>query len=358
MTRRTLSVAAVSLLLSTASIAVLATAAQAAGWDADKAHAECRDFKTDGMAEDGVYGPWFQAMYKHYGWTDCHRTDNDIGSAEVIAAYEAEKNNPQAVVADIGIAFGPVAAAKGLTLKYVPTGSDFVPAAYKEPGGGWIGSVVGAVGFTVNLEAVPEAPQSWADLQKPEFKGKVKGPSPASGGTGFMTVLAANQALGGTPQDLSKAYAYFKSLRDNGNWYNGPCDFPDLERGACAIKIQYDFYGLAENVMPLKKKGVKAAFILPKDGTIWAPSALLPNGSTDKPDLAKAILDFAMTEDAALAWAQTYAHPMKAVFGGYKLPADVTKDWPSAADYSSAAALQSFPEVGKVAAEWEATVLK
>ena len=356
MTRPRLSFAAFSVLLP--ALVAIGAQAQAAAWDPEKAHAECRDFKTDGMADDGVYGPWFQAMYKHYGWTDCHRTDNDIGSAEVIAAYEAEKNNPQAVMADIGIAFGPVAAARGITLKYVPAGSDFVPAEYKEPGGGWIGSVVGAVGFTVNLEAVPHAPQSWADLETADFKGKVKGPSPASGGTGYMTVLAANQAMGGTATDLSKGYAYFRKLKDEGNLYNGPCDIPDLERGACAIKIQYDFYGLAEGVASMKKKGINAAFILPKDGTIWAPSALLPNGFTDKPDLAKAILDFAMTDDAANAWATTYAHPMKSVFGGYKLPADVTKDWLPETDYTSAAALKSFPEVDKVAQAREATVLK
>ena len=65
-----------------------------------------------------------------------------------------------------------------------------------------------------------------------------------------------------------------------------------------------------------------------------------------------------MTDDAANAWATTYAHPMKSVFGGYKLPADVTKDWLPETDYSSAAALKSFPEVDKVAQAWEATVLK
>ena len=277
MTRPRLSFAAFSVLLP--ALVAIGAQAQAAAWDPEKAHAECRDFKTDGMADDGVYGPWFQAMYKHYGWTDCHRTDNDIGSAEVIAAYEAEKNNPQAVMADIGIAFGPVAAARGITLKYVPAGSDFVPAEYKEPGGGWIGSVVGAVGFTVNLEAVPHAPQSWADLETADFKGKVKGPSPASGGTGYMTVLAANQAMGGTATDLSNGYAYFRKLKDEGNLYNGPCDIPDLERGACAIKIQYDFYGLAEGVASMKKKGINAAFILPKDERSGRPRRCCPTAS-------------------------------------------------------------------------------
>src|SRR5882724_6292334 len=132
-------------------ITSLTSPALADGWDPAKAEAQCAKFVTYGMAEEGVYGPWFKAMYEHYGWSSCKRTDNDLGSSEVVAAYEAEKNNPQGVVADIGIVFGPEAAKRGLSLKYTPKGSEFVPAEYREAGGGWIGSVVGAVGFTVNL---------------------------------------------------------------------------------------------------------------------------------------------------------------------------------------------------------------
>lgn len=339
-------------------LAVLAGPALAAEWDMEKAHAQCKDFTTYGMAEDGVYGPWFQAMFKHYGWTDCKRTDNDISSSEVIAAYEAEKNSPKGVIADIGIAFGPVAAAKGLSLKYTPAGSDFVPAEYKEAGGGWIGSVVGGVGFTVNLEAIPNPPRAWADLLKPEYKGKIKGFKPNSGGTGFMALLSLNQALKGTPDDLSKGYEFYKNLIASGNLYDGDCDVPNLERGECGMKIQYDFYGLAEGVAGMKSKGVKAEFIVPSDGTIWAPSALLANPYTDKPDLAKAILDFAMTDDAAAAWAKTYARAMKVVYGGLKLPADAMANWLPEDAYKSAVSLKSFPDVGKVADEWEAKVLK
>ena len=332
--------------------------AGAADWDAAKAQAECADFTTYGMADDGVYGPWFQAMYKHYGWTNCKRTDNDIGSSEVIAAYEAEKNNPKGVIADIGLIFGPEAEKRGLALHYVPKGSEFVPDIYREKDGGWVGSVVGAVGFTVNLEAVPNPPRSWADLLKPEYKGKIKGINPTSGGTGYMALLAANHALGGDPADPAKAYDFFKHLKATGNLYGGDCDIPNLERGECGIKIQYDFYGLAEGVAALKKKGIKAEFIIPSDGTIWAPSALLPNAYTDKPDLAKAILDWAMTDDAAVAWAKTYAHPMKQVFGGLKLPPEATADWLPESAYAPAARVDVFPDLGKVAEDWESKVLQ
>src|SRR5262249_2405559 len=179
-----------------------------------------------------------------------------------------------------------------------PQGSEFIPPEYREEGGGWIGSVVGAVGFTVNLEAVPNPPRSWADLLKPEYKGKIKGINPTSGGTGFMAFLAANHAMCGTESDRSKGYEFFKKLRQSGNQYGGDCDIPNLERGECGVKIQYDFYGLAEGVAAMKAKGIKAAFIIPSDGTIYAPSVLLPNRYTDKPDLAKAILDWAMTDEA------------------------------------------------------------
>jgi putative spermidine/putrescine transport system substrate-binding protein len=332
--------------------------AWADGWDPAKAQAQCANFTTYGMADDGVYGPWFKAMYTHYGWTNCQRTDNDLGSSEVVAAYEAEKNNPKGVIADIGIVFGPEAEQRGLVLKYTPKGSDFVPAEYKQKGGGWIGSVVGAVGFTVNLEAIPNPPRSWADLLKPEYKGKIKGINPTSGGTGFMALLAANYALGGDAKDPTKAYEFFKKLRASGNLYDGDCDIPNLERGECGMKIQYDFYGLAEGVAAMKAKGIKAEFIIPSDGSIWAPSALLPNGFTDKPDLAKAVLDWAMTDDAAVAWAKTYAHPMKQVYGGLKLPPDATAQWLPESAYAHVGNVDAFPDLGKVAEDWETKVLQ
>jgi putative spermidine/putrescine transport system substrate-binding protein len=346
----------VTICIATAAIPT-SVSATAAEWDPDTAHEQCRDFVTYGMAEEGVYGPWFQAMYQHYGWNDCHRVDNDLGSSEVVAAYEAEKHNPKGVIADIGMVFGPLAAERGLTLKYVPAGSEFVPDRYRESGGGWIGSVMGAVGFTVNTEVVPNPPRNWADLLKPEYKGKIKSVSPTSGGTGFMAVLAANHALGGTPDDLTKAYEFFRKLRDVGNLYDGDCDIPNLERGECGIKIQYDFYGLSEGVAAMKTKGIAAEFIVPEDGSIYAPSALLPNGFTDKPDLAKAILDWAMTDAAAVAWAKTYAHPMKVVFGNLKLPPDAVKDWLPESAYAPVVTLDTFPDVGEVADEWEQKVL-
>jgi putative spermidine/putrescine transport system substrate-binding protein len=297
-------------------------------------------------------------MYDHYGWTNCKRTDNDLGSSEVVAAYEAEKNNPQGVIADIGIIFGPEAAKGGLALKYTPKGSEFVPAEYRQEGGGWIGSVVGALGFTVNTEAIPNPPRAWADLLKPEYKGKIKGINPTSGGTGYMALLAANYALGGTADDVSKAYAFFKQLRESGNLYDGDCDIPNLERGECGMKIQYDFYGLSEGIAAMKAKGVAAEFIIPSDGSIWAPSALLAYAFTDKPDLAKAILDWAMTDEAALAWAKTFAHPMKQVFGGLKLPPEVTAQWLPESAYAHVGQLKSFPDLGKVAEDWESKVLQ
>ena len=63
-----------------------------------------------------------------------------------------------------------------------------------------------------------------------------------------------------------------------------------------------------------------------------------------------------MTDDAAVAWAKTYARPLKQLFGGLKLPPEVTAMWLPEADYKSVAQLKSIPDVGTVAEEWESNV--
>ena len=80
--------------------------------------------------------------------------------------------------------------------------------------------------------------------------------------------------------------------------------------------------------------------------------------AADKPDLAKAILDWAMTDEAAVAWAKTYAHPMKQVFGGLKLPGEATAQWLPESAYAHVGKLEAFPDLGQVADDWENKVLQ
>ena len=54
-------------------------------------------------------------------------SDTDMSSAEEIAKMAAEKDNPTVDIGDVGIAFGPIAVAQGVTQPYKTSYWDEIP---------------------------------------------------------------------------------------------------------------------------------------------------------------------------------------------------------------------------------------
>ena len=65
---------------------------------------------------------------------------------------------------------------------------------------------LGTLGIAFNSRFVKEAPKTWADLQKPVFKGAYGIANPALSGTSYMSVALLSQAFG---------WEYFEKLRAN-----------------------------------------------------------------------------------------------------------------------------------------------
>ena len=65
-----------------------------------------------------------------------------MSSAEELAKFEAEKKDATADIGDVGIAFGPIAKDKGLTLSYKTSYWDEIPEWAKDDEGHWV------VGYT------------------------------------------------------------------------------------------------------------------------------------------------------------------------------------------------------------------
>lgn len=66
------------------------------------------------------FGESLKAFCDKNGYS-CSRTDTDMSSNEEITRFDAEKNNPIAVMADIGLLYGPVAEAKSVLMDWVLT---------------------------------------------------------------------------------------------------------------------------------------------------------------------------------------------------------------------------------------------
>ncbi|MDC4404690.1 ABC transporter substrate-binding protein, partial [Acinetobacter baumannii] len=99
---------------------------------------------------------------------------------------------------------------------YAPKGFDKVNPAFKDDKKvpSWVGIDAWMTGITVNTKELKakniSAPNSYEDLIKPEYKDLISMPSPASSGTGYLTVSELIQIMG-----EEKAWQYMDKLHKN-----------------------------------------------------------------------------------------------------------------------------------------------
>jgi len=186
MIRKYVSLLALSLLLFVTS-ALSATAAEITVYTA---------LEDDELA---VYIPAFEKQHPNIK-LNLIRDSTGIITAKLLA----EKDNP---VADVvwGTAATSLLVANdmGMLAGYNPKGIEKVRNGMKDTRNQearWVGVkayVTGIVGNTIEMPAKNlRMPQSYADLIKPEYRGALVMPNPASSGTGFLTVSAILQLMG------------------------------------------------------------------------------------------------------------------------------------------------------------------
>ena len=115
----------------------------------------------------------------------------------ITAKLLAEKANPQAdVVMGLAASSLLVLEKEGMLQSYQPKGFDKLSRTYVDNNNppSWAGMDVW--GATICFNTVEAAklglkkPESWQDLLKPEYKGKIVMPNPASSGTGYFDITA------------------------------------------------------------------------------------------------------------------------------------------------------------------------
>ncbi len=189
----------------------------------------------------------------------------------------------------------------------------------KDPGNQWVSLMFAGTTIAYNTTLVKTPPTSWADLWKPEYKGKLAIPD-ISGTSGQQFLIAAARLNGGSLENIGPGFEAIKKLKPNVQMmYTQPDQLiPLFERGDIAIAVWYtDRTGAAAS------KGVPVAAAYPKEGAIGiVPTVSIPKGSQKK-ELAEKYISVLLSPEGQLCYAQTqFAGPSNKKV---KLPPDLAK---------------------------------
>ncbi|MGO0061418.1 ABC transporter substrate-binding protein [Brevibacillus fluminis] len=270
-------------------------------------------------------------------------TDTDMSSAEEIAKFDAEKNNPTADIGDVGIAFGPVAVEKGVTQPYKTSYFDEIPDWAKDKDGNWIVGYQGTISIIANKELVKNPPKSWADLKNGTYKvaiGDVQKAAQAQ-----MVVLAAAIAFGGDEKNIQPGIDFFADLAKQGRLSSAEVKTANFEKGEVEVGLLWDFnsLGYRDQIDPNRFE-----VAIPKEGSVVSGYATIINKYAPHPNAAKLTREYILSDAGQINLAKGFARPIR---DSVKLPDDVASKLIPKEQYANAKPIKNYKD-------WEETAKK
>jgi iron(III) transport system substrate-binding protein len=208
------------------------------------------------------------------------------GSGELLSRMKAERNKPRGDIfagPDTDVFDGSIDLYAGYASKQA---SAFDQAA-QHPEGKYYGFSTNFQVIMVNtrLMALDKAPKTWADLAKPEYKGKILMANPAQSGSAYSQLHQIVGLHGWDLMDRIIQNATFVS--------SSKLAFQNVAKGEIPIGLTSEF-----NVVQSKEEGFPVEAIYPADGTalINDGNALIKGGPN--PANAQKFLDYINSKEA------------------------------------------------------------
>ena len=272
--------------------------------------------------------------------------DPNAGSADELAAIEANKNNkgPQAPdIVDVGYAYGKTGKDAGDYAPYKVSNWDKVPDTLlgipaKDPDGYWTGGYYGVMAMLSNDAVVKNPPANWADLLKPEYKGQVAlSGDPRSSNQAIQSVYAAALANGGSLDNAQAGLDYFKKMNDAGNFVPVIAKPGTIAQGATPIVLGWDYLLFGYRDTWNGNPAVTVSYPSPTIASMYvqAISAYAPH-----PNCAKLWMEILHSDEGQMAWMKGYAHGANQADMEARgvIPADLKAKLPASSAYASAVA--------------------
>jgi len=224
----------------------------------------------------------------------------------ITARVLAERENPRADLI-MGLAASSLLLFENMNLlePYQPAGAEALKPAFRDqaPPATWTGmdAYLGVICFNTAeaRRANAPTPASWRDLTRPEFRGRLVMPHPASSGTGYLMVAMWLQSMG-----EEQGWRFMDALHENIAVYTHSGSAPCVQaaRGERLAGISLDMRGAQE-----RTRGAPIDVIIPAEGTGWDMEAVAIVRGTRNLEAARRIADWAATRRANELYSRFYA---------------------------------------------------
>jgi putative spermidine/putrescine transport system substrate-binding protein len=299
------------------------------------------------------YGGVIAAFKKKYG-IDFAR-DNPSGSSaaenQAIVSLKGDPRAPDCV--DVGPSFAVAGTAAGLYGRYFVSTYKTIPRAMKDTRGFWTGDYWGAVSIGYNGNLVQNAPRTFADLAKSEYKNKVAiNGSPLTSNSAVAVVLAASLANGGSLSNVGPGIDFFAKLKSNGNYIPVQTTPQTVASGQTPISLDWDYNNLAYvKEFPAAKWKVG----VPSDGVYGGYYCQAVSAFAPHPFTARLWQEFLFSDQGQILYLKGFAHPARFTDLARRkvIPKALLAALPSAAIYNKVK-FASLGQISKAAAQIKA----
>jgi len=305
------------------------------------------------------YGEIMSTFQKKYGLGITN--DNPDGSSaqenQAVRSLKGDSRAPDVV--DDGPAFAISGAGEGLWVKYKNSNFTTIPRSMKDTRGFWVGDYWGAVSIGYNANLVSNAPKTWKDLLKPEYKGKVAlNGSPLTSGSAVAGVFAAALGSGGSLSNVAPGIDFFAQLKKAGNFIPVQSTPQTVASGQTPISIDWDYLNLAY-VKEFPAANWKVS--IPSDGVYGAYYCQAINATAPHPFAARLWQEFLFSDQGQLLWLKGFSHPSRFqdLASRKVIPASYVKALPAASIYAKvkfASSGQQTKAKETIASQWPSKV--
>ncbi|MFB7253907.1 ABC transporter substrate-binding protein [Streptomyces nojiriensis] len=294
--------------------AVATSAADAGGMAALTAAAKKEgSLNTIALPSDWAnYGALIDGFEKKYGIKVTVENPEGTSQDEIDAIKEHRHDGRAPDVIDVGGSFARSAAKQGLLAPYMVVPWDSIPEDQKDPHARWYNNYGGYVSIGCDAKRVETCPATFADLRKPEYKGKVTlNGDPTKSGSAFAGVYAAALANGGSFDDIQPGIDFFAELRKSGNFIPVESTPATIEKGETPISIDWDFLNLGY-ADEFRRKGADVDWrtAIPFDGSFAEFYANGVNKAAPHPAAARLWQEYVFSPEGQNIRLGAYARPV------------------------------------------------